>query len=191
MELDGSLRTLRRYWIWIAVVLIAVAGLLALRRGSGGESGELSADGIGPLRIGMSFTEAVQTGWADDETVNELLDGTGCYHGGLTPEAGEAGGFDESSISLFYIDDRLVRITLSTAEGQPPTVSGGVEIGASAADVEDAFGDEIDEVEQDEGVDVLRVADDDRGLDFVLDDGRDVTAIRSGSLEGLTRLECV
>jgi len=175
----------------VAVAATAAIGLFVANRDDGLPADELTAEGIGPLRIGMSFDDAVDTGWVDDDRDDTF--GSACYYASLTNQAGREGDFDEDRVGMIFLDDELALISTYDYEDSPDDLgaSGPIEMGDSEEDVLDELGDDAEEYEDEYGTAHIQLIDEqaDVGLDFSFDDSDRVVGIEAGSEDGLGLIE--
>ena len=175
-----------------AIVVVALILAFVLSREDEVPDNVLTAEGLGPLRIGMSFDDAVETGWVDEDRDDTF--GSACYYAGLTSRAGRDGDFDEDQVSTIFLDDELSVISTYQFEDvdddEQLVASSGIQLGDDEDVVRDAFED-VDSRTDDYGTAHLQVLDEDadRGLDFSLDDSEEVVGMQAGTEDGLELLE--
>lgn len=172
----------------IAVVGLVAAGFL-LSRPDEIPSDQLTADGIGPLRIGMSVDEALATGWVEEDVGEFAATRDRCGYATVTEDA----AVDPEDLSVLFLDGEL---SLISASGDSVVVGpGNLRIGNHESDVMEAFGDRVEGQRTAYGTTQLDVIEDGRGMSFMLTGGDIqaggpiVSSVKAGSTAGLILTE--
>lgn len=172
----------------LVLVVVLVAGFLATRPDDV-PANRLTADGLGPLRVGMSVDEALATGWVEEGEDDGFGIRESCGYGSIT----DAAAVDTDDVSVLFLDGNL---SLISAYGDSVVVGpGDLRFGSDESELRAAFGDRIEENEDIYGSTHLDVIEGDTGMSFQLsvdDSGSDeptVSYVEAGDTAGLSLVE--
>lgn len=157
----------RRALVFVAglAVIAGIAAAYLLTRSSEIPPDQLTADGIGPLRIGMTVDEALATGWVQEDFGDPFATRDSCGYATVTDEA----AVDPEHLSVLFLNGEL---SLISASGDSVVVGPGeLRIGNHESDVRDAFGDRVEPQTTGSESTQLDVIEGSRGMSFVLSGG--------------------
>lgn len=172
----------------LVVAVVLVAAFVATRHDDV-PANQLTADGLGPLRIGMSVDEALATGWVEEGDDDVFGIRGACGYGSVT----DAAAVDPAEVSVLFLDGDL---SLISAYGDSVVVgTGDLRVGSDESELRAAFGDAIEENVDIYGSTHLDVIEGDAGMSFQLavdDSGSDeptVSYVEAGNTAGLNLVE--
>ena len=185
-------RPLSRGALVFVAGLVGIAGVAAaylLTRSAETPADRLTAEGIGPLRIGMTVDEALATGWVRVDASVPFATRDSCGYATVTDEA----AVDPEDLSVLFLDGEL---SLISASGDSVVVGpGDLRIGNHESDVRDAFGDRVEGQRTPDGSTQLEVIEGSRGMSFALSGGDVqaggpiVSSVKAGSTAALSLIE--
>ncbi len=172
----------------LVVAVVLVAGFVATRPDDV-PANRLTADGLGPLRIGMSVDEALATGWIEEDEDDVFGIREACGYGSVTDTA----AVDPDDVSVLFLDGDL---SLISAYGDSVVVGpGDLRVGSDESELRAAFGDGIEENVDIYGSTHLDVIEGDAGMSFQLavdESGSGeptISYVEAGNTAGLSLVE--